>query len=176
MCVSEIDLLGPSGDSISFGVKEDSTRGAVGILNADYMYEAGKTIPKGSLVFTGSYKGNPAYNVVVLYDKNGNIVGGVDEDNVLKAEQIILAHVPENGMLGEVSDGIWIYWIEPDAIPDNLKGQTVRAQLYRVDNALTNEGQRIVSDTLPLRIPGVLEQITLKSNIDEEDNTSYNGR
>ncbi len=176
MCVSEIDLLGPSGDSISFGVKEDSTQGAVGILNADYMYEAGKTIPKGSLVFTGSYKGNPAYNVVVLYDKNGNIVGGVDEDNVLKAEQIILAHVPENGMLGEVSDGIWIYWIEPDAIPDNLKGQTVRAQLYRVDNALTNEGQRIVSDTLPLRIPGVLEQITLKSNIDEEDNTSYNGR
>lgn len=107
-------------------MKEDSTQGAVGILNADYMYEAGKTIPKGSLVFTGSYKGNPAYNVVVLYDKNGNIVGGVDEDNVLKAEQIILAHVPENGMLGEVSDGIWIYWIEPDAIPDNLKGQTVR--------------------------------------------------
>lgn len=172
MCVSEIDLLGPSGDSISFGVKEDSTQGAVGILSADYTYETGKKIPKGSLIFTGSYKGNPAYNVVVLYDKDGNIVGGVDEDNVLKSEQIILAHVPENGLLGEVSDGIWIYWIEPDAIPNDLKGQTVRAQLYRVDHALTNEGQRIVSDTLPLRIPDVLEQITLKSSIDTEDNTS----
>lgn len=172
MCVSEIDLLGPSGDSISFGVKEGSTQGAVGILNADYTYEAGKKIPKGSLIFTGSYKGNPAYNVVVLYDMEGNIVGGVDEDNVLKSEQIILAHVPENGMLGEVSDGIWIYWIEPDAIPNDLKGQTVRAQLYRVDHALTNEGQRIVSDTLPLKIPDELEQITLKSSIDTEDNTS----
>ncbi len=172
MCVSEIDLLGPSGDSISFGVKEGSTQGAVGILNADYTYEAGKKIPKGSLIFTGSYKGNPAYNVVVLYDMEGNIVGGVDEDNVLKSEQIILAHVPENGMLGEVSDGIWIYWIEPDAIPNDLKGQTVRAQLYRVDHALTNEGQRIVSDTFPLKIPDELEQITLKSSIDTEDNTS----
>ncbi len=75
-------------------------------------------------------------------------------------------------MLGEVSDGIWIYWIEPDAIPNDLKGQTVRAQLYRVDHALTNEGQRIVSDTLPLKIPDELEQITLKSSIDTEDNTS----
>lgn len=161
MRVAELDLLGPSGDSISFGVKVDSTQGAVGILHADYTYEPGKIIPKDSLIFTGSYKGNPAYNVVVLYDENGNIVGGAEEDNVLKSEQIILAKVPENGLLGEVSDGIWIYWIEPDKIPNDLKGKTVRAQLYRVDQALTNEGQRLVSDTLPLRIPYTLEQITI---------------
>lgn len=172
MCISEIDLLGPFGDSISFGVKENGTEGAVGILNADYTYEKGKVIPKGSVIFTGSYKGNPAYNVVVLYDAEGNIVGGVDEENVLKSEQIILANVPEKGMLGEVSDGIWIYWIRPEQIPDDLKGKTVRAQLYRVDNALTNEGQRLVSDTLPLRIPDTLERITLKSNVQTADNTS----
>ncbi len=163
MCIAEVDLLGPSGDSISFGVRENDTQGAVGILSEDYTYESGKTIPKDSIVFTGSYKGNPAYNVVVLYDEEGNIVGGVDEENVLKSEQIILANVPENGMLGEVSDGIWIYWIEPDRIPGDLKGKTVRAQLYRVDNALTNEGQRLVSDTMPMRIPDTLERITLKS-------------
>ncbi len=162
--VAELDLLGPSGDSISFGVRENDTQGAVGILSEDYAYEGDKKILAGSLVFTGSYKGNPAYNVVVLYDEKGNIVGGVDEGNVLKAEQIILADVPENGMLGEVSDGIWIYWIEPDQIPDDLKGKNVRAQLYRVDNALTNEGQRLVSDTMPLRIPDTLESITLKNN------------
>ncbi len=164
MSVAEVDLLGPSGDSISFGAKEDSTQGAVGILNTDYTYEKGKKIPKGSLIFTGSYKGNPAYNVVVLYDGEGNVVGGVDENNVLKSEQIILADVPENGMLGEVSDGIWIYWIEPDFIPEDLKGKVVRVQLYRVDHALTNEGQRLVSDTLPLRIPDTLESITLQSS------------
>ena len=169
MRIAEVDLLGPSGDSISFGVRENDAQGAVGILNEAYTYEEGKSIPKDSLVFTGSYKGNPAYNVVVLYDEEGKIIGGVDAENALKAEQIILANVPENGMLGEVSDGIWIYWIEPGQIPDDLRGKTVRAQLYRVDNALTNEGQRLVSDTFPMRIPDVLEQITLKSNAQESE-------
>jgi len=168
MCISEIDLLGPTGDSVSFGVRENDTEGAVGILQADYPYESGggsRVIPAGSLVFTGSYKGNPAYNVVMIYDGDGNVVGGLDADGTVKADQIILANVPENGMLGEVSDGIWIYWIEPEngQLPD-LTGRTVRAQLYRVDNALTNEGQRLVSDTLPLRIPVVLDGITLKGS------------
>ncbi len=168
MHISEIDLLGPTGDSVSFGVRENDTEGAVGILQADYPYESGsgsRVIPAGSLVFTGSYKGNPAYNVVMIYDGDGNVVGGVDADGTVKADQIILANVPENGMLGEVSDGIWIYWIEPEngQLPD-LTGKIVRAQLYRVDNALTNEGQRLVSDTLPLQIPAVLDGITLKGS------------
>lgn len=175
MCVSEIDVLGPTGDSISFGVREEDTSGAVGILKEDYTYEKKpgmepKVIPQGSLVFTGSYKGNPAYNVVVLYDEEGSIVGGVNGDNELTAHQIILARVPEEGMLGEVSNGIWIYWIEPveGEIPD-VSG-SVRAQLYRVNDALTNEGQRLVSDTMPYRIPDRLPQITLRDNpVGEED-------
>ncbi len=169
--ISEIDVLGPSGDNISFGAKPDSIEGAVGILQEDYFYERSgteKKIPAGSLIFTGSYKGNPAYNVAVIYDEEGNIVGGVDSEGTLAAEQIILAKVPENGLLGEVSDGIWIYWIE------SADGQVpaysrVRAQLYRVDNALTNEGQRLVSDTLPLQIPEKLDKIILKHDSETED-------
>ena len=87
----------------------------------------------------------------------------------MQAEQIILAKVPEHGELGEVSDGIWIYWIAPDAqgqIPV-ISGK-VRAQLYRVDDALTNAGQRLVSDTMPLTIPAVLDTITIKGNSDAE--------
>ncbi len=168
--IAEIDLLGPTGDSISFGAEADSTKGAVGILQENYTYSQGEFIPKGSLVFTGSYKGNPDYNVVVIYDEEGNIVGGVDEEGALNAQQIILAKVPENGMLGEVSDGIWIYWIEPDIMPD-LKGKTVRAQLYRVDNALTNEGERLVSDTMPLRIPETLENIILNAGTADNKTT-----
>ena len=106
----------------------------------------------------------------MLYDETGAVVGGVDEEKALNAEQIILANVPENGELGEVSRGTWIYWIKPSEdkpsgdgqIPD-IKGK-VRAQLYRVDNAMTNEGQRLVSDTLPLEMPAQLEGITLKDN------------
>lgn len=79
MTVTELDLLGPAGDNISFGTKADSTAGAVGILGEEYVYEQKgeekKSIPEGSLIFTGSYKGNPAYNVVVLYDEQGNVAG-----------------------------------------------------------------------------------------------------
>lgn len=167
MSVSEIDLLGPAGDNITFGAKENSTEGAVGILQEDYTYAEGKVIPRGSLIFTGSYKGNPAYNMVVLYDEDGNIVGGLNNDGELVAEQIILAKLPDNnGMMGEVSDGIWIYWIE-NGLQAKLEGKKVRAQLYRVDNALTNEGQRVVSDTAALAIPEELPRISLRNDKEE---------
>ena len=137
---------------------------AVGILSSDYVYDkkTGEKIPKGSIVFTGTYKGNPAYNVVVLYDEKGKIVGGVDEEGTLTAHQVILADVPEDGLLGETSDGIWIYWIEPGSgMTTSTLPEKVRAELYRVDNAVTNEGQRLVSDTVFTVLPATLPQITL---------------
>ena len=87
-------------------------------------------------------------------NENGDIVGGTDETGALVAQQIILADVPEHGELGETSDGSWIYWIEPS--PESGFGtlpETVRAELYRVDNATTNEGQRLVSDSFALEMP-----------------------
>ena len=159
--ITELDLLGPTGDSISFGTKADGdTDSAIGLLQSAYEYESGKFIPAGSLVIMGRYKGNPAYNVVLVYDGEGNLVGGTKEDGSTGAEQIILAKVPENGLLGETSDGTWIYWMEPDAdgnVP-KLTG-SIRAELYRVDNALTNEGQRMVSDTMPMPVPAQLGNI-----------------
>lgn len=74
LSVAELDVFGPSGDDVSF---LDANGGAAGILKSDFVYQKAdenldkQFIPKGSLVFTGSYKGNPAYNVVVLYDENG---------------------------------------------------------------------------------------------------------
>ena len=106
------------------------------------------TIPKGSLVFTGSYKGNPAYNVVLLYDEKGNIVGGTDKEGNILADQIILADVPEEGDITNVSNGTWIYWIEPENLENMKLPEKVRVELYRVNDAQTNEGQRLVSDSL----------------------------
>lgn len=163
--MSEFDILGPTGDDITFMSAEDQTP-SIGILKETYVLsEANESqnaseIPAGSLIFTGNYKGNPAYNVVILYDENGNIVGGSDEDGALIANQAILAPDPENAMLGETSSGTWIYWIEPEHF-DKLPA-SVRGELYRVDNALTNEGQRLVSDTLYLDVPAELPTITLK--------------
>lgn len=158
--VTELDVLGVTGDNVDF-VSTNDDQPVIGVLSEAYKYgtESGDVIPEGSIVFTGKYKGNPAYNVVLLYDQDGNIVGGIDADGNLKAQQIILAEVPENGNIQDVSEGTWIYWIElSDGNPlDNIS--KARAELYRVNNALTNEGQRLVSDSLFADIPSELPNI-----------------
>ncbi len=153
--ISELDVLGPTGDNV-----ELLTNG-IGYLEESYSYADGEEIPAGSLVFTGSYKGNPAYNVVLLYDQDGNVVGGTDAEGNLVAQQIILAPDPGNGQLGEVSEGYWVYWIEPDQLENVALPESVRAELYRVDNATTNEGQRLTSDTLMVTLPESLPLIKL---------------
>lgn len=155
--ISELDVLGPTGDNVEL------LENGIGTLESEYKYADGEgdVIPQGSLVFTGSYKGNPAYNVVLLYDQNGEIVGGLDAEGNTVAHQIILAPDPENGLLGDVSEGYWVYWIEPDALEGMTMPETVRAELYRVDEATTNEGQRLTSDTLPVAMPETLPSITL---------------
>ena len=153
--ISELDVLGPTGDDVEL------LENGIGTLAKDYTYADGETIPAGSLVFTGRYKGNPAYNVVLLYDQDGAVVGGLDAEGNTVAHQIILAPDPENGLLGEVSEGYWVYWIEPDALQGMTMPRTVRAELYRVDNATTNEGQRLTSDTLEVAVPATLPAITV---------------
>lgn len=153
--ISELDVLGPTGDDVEL------LENGIGTLAKDYTYADGETIPAGSLIFTGRYKGNPAYNVVLLYDQDGAVVGGLDAEGNTVAHQIILAPDPENGLLGEVSEGYWVYWIEPDALQGMTMPRTVRAELYRVDNATTNEGQRLTSDTLEVAVPATLPAITV---------------
>lgn len=164
IAISELDVLGVTGDNVNFRSAQDGTS-AIGRLASDYQYgetEADK-IPAGSIVFVGSYKGNPAYNVVLLYDQDGNIVGGTNTDGSLKAQQIILADVPETGNIQDVSDGTWIYWIDPQDSAQ-LAGKQVRAELYRVNDAQTNEGQRLVSDSLYVEVPQEMLEIELNGN------------
>lgn len=164
--VGEFDVFGPSGDNVDF---LDAGKGAaIGVLKSDFVYQpAGEGqdklfIPQGSIVFTGSYKGNPAYNAVVLYDGQGNVVGGVDAAGNTVSNQIIMAPEPGNAMLGETSVGSWVYWIEPSDLVDRALPTQVRAELYRVDNAMTNEGQRLVSDSLTMAVPKTLPEIDLR--------------
>lgn len=159
--IKEIEICGPSGDNIEF-MQTGSGQNSIGILTDDYQYgtEATNVIPKGSLIFTGIYKGNPAYNVVILYDINGNIIGSMNDTT--KSGQVIFADVPENGNLGETSDGTWVYYVEPGQWNAAALANTrVRAELYRVDDAKTLEGERITSDTLDITIPETLPDITL---------------
>ena len=76
------------------------------------------------------------------------MVGGKDKDGDTAADQLILAPDPKDGQLGEVSEGSWIYYIEPKDQNDMVeRPEKVQAELYRVQNGETNEGDRLVSDT-----------------------------
>ncbi len=160
--ISELDVLGVTGDNVDFRRTEEGTA-AIGRLSEDYVYGDGTedVIPAGSIVFTGIYKGNPAYNVVMLYDQNGNIVGGRGAGGELNAYQTILAEVPDTGNVRDVAAGTWIYWIQPEDTVDLQSLEKVRAELYRVDNAETNEGQRMVSDSLFEWMPEELPDIQI---------------
>ena len=158
--IAELDVLGVTGDDVEF-VSVDGVP-AIGRLGADYQYgtESFDVIPEGSIVFTGAYKGNPAYNVLILYDGNGAIVGGQAADGSLLAEQIILADIPEKGNITDTADGRWIYWIAPENQGDFTAPAQVRAELYRVNDAQTNAGQRLVSDSLLVDVPASLPTIS----------------
>ena len=166
--IAELDVLGVTGDDVDFRRTAGEDTPVIGRLKEDFSYGGG-VIPAGSLVFTGVYKGNPAYNVVILYDQNGEIVGGVDTDGSLNASQIILADVPDTGQIQDVSDGSWVYWIEPKHMIDLTKLTHVRAELYRVDDASENTGQRLVSDSkfeeMPAQSLDGLPEIQLQSSV-----------
>lgn len=153
--IAELDLLTAAGDNIEIGTMDnDNTfENGIGKLKSDYQYAEGKVIPVGSIVVTGEYRGNPAFNIPLVLNEN-------NENFALKANTILLATLPENAELSEVAKGTWIYWIEPKdqgivttdkgEKVENIEGTSIKAELYRYNKL--NElgapvGQRLVSDT-----------------------------
>lgn len=141
MAVAELDVLGPTSDNVEL-LPEGFGRLAEDFTSSD------ETIPAGSILFYGSYKGDPSYNVVLLQDQDGNTING---------DQLIFAEVPAKGSLGETSDGRWFYWLEDEAQLTDL--QTVQAQLYRVQDAHTMAGQRLTSTSLTMTVPSTIPEI-----------------
>lgn len=157
--IAELDILGPTGDNIEIGTDNGNKvyENGIGRLANDYTYAPGKTIPKGSIIVTGEYKGDPAFNVPLVINEN-------DENFALKAQTILLANLPENSQLGEVAKGTWIYWITPEQEKEagNIKGRKIKAELYRYNKLDSNNapvGQRLVSDTFLVDLPQDLNSL-----------------
>lgn len=169
--VSEITLLGQTGDQVLLDVE------GIGYLDEDYynpLNPAQLLIPGGSLLFTGTYAGNPAYNTVLLWDEAGRIVGGMDSGEIL-SEQYIFAPNPEGGDLTNIASGRWVYYIPAGVLPDSASlPKKVRAELYRVDDALDQTGQRLVSSTPFVDLPSDLGNISIQgeNRSDEEGNNN----
>ena len=150
---AEIGVIGNVGDNI------DLSEENIGKLSKEFKYGQNEedVIPEGSIVFTGGYRGNPIFNAMLLKDKDGNVIEG---------EQIFMAEVPDNGEVGEVSEGTWIYYITPDEYEKlGTLPESVKAELYRVNDAETLDGQRLVSDTLYVNIPESLKEIVFEGGV-----------
>ena len=164
--IAEIDLLRAAGDNIEIGTDNNDQvfKNGIGRLKSDYKYADGKVIPAGSIVVTGEYRGNPAFNVPLVLNEN-------DRNFALKAKSILLATLPENAELSEVAKGTWIYWIEPqdidkvdvgNGLESNLEGASIKAELYRynkLDSTGAPVGQRLVSDTFLFDLPSNLKDL-----------------
>ncbi len=99
----ELDLISPPGDNIEIGVADDNInyKNGLGRLKEDFIYQVDnentdeneeKKIPAGSIIITGEYRGNPAFNVpLVLNEKEEHIAD--------KYNGILMAEVPNNGNL-----------------------------------------------------------------------------
>ena len=86
-------------------------------------------------------------------------MGGTDGSATVE-EQLIFAPDPGTGDLTEISNGHWVYFIRPEHLTATLP-KTVRAELYRVDHAISQKGQRLVSSTISVAVPENLPAIRL---------------
>ncbi len=160
---AEIDLIGPPNDNIDI----DSNN--VGILTEDYCYDVNETdengnftgnttkacIKSGSIIIKGDYTGNPAFNVGLIVSKN-------DSNIIYNGEQLFFAKLNSDGDVYEVANGTWIYALDSEEY-SKMADTEVRAVLYRVDDALSLEGQRVTSTSLSILLPKMedLKQMVL---------------
>jgi hypothetical protein len=178
--IADIELIGTTGDNIEIGFIDATTNtkvNGVGRIDEDYVLQADNTdtleddsviIPKDSIVIIGEYKGNPAFNIPLLIDKNNKTING---------EVALMANVPEDAELGTVASGTWIYWLSKEDF--NRLTDSVKAELYRYDKLVDGApvGQRLVSDTLYTNITATdfnglpLISIANSVNIDNELDT-----
>lgn len=152
---AEIDLVSPPNDNIDI----DSSN--IGVLTQDYCYDVNETdedgnftgettkacISAGNIIIKGNYTGNPAFNV-------GLIVDSLDDSIIYDGEQLFFAKLNSEGDVYDVADGTWIYAVTSLEY-ENMAGTSVRAVLYRVDDALSLEGQRVTSTSLGILLPRV---------------------
>lgn len=132
---AEIDVIAPPGDNV------EMSNDTIGILKDPYKYLNSKgeevEIAAGSVVFKGDYRGNPAFNAMLLVDAE-------DDQKFYEGDNFLFAKLNSNAEVAEIAQGYWFFVVTPEQY-ESMKGKSIRAELYRVNDAETNEGQRLTS-------------------------------
>lgn len=168
VALEDIHLLDYPGDNIAF------TEGAsIGVLGQDYTYETtdGKeTIPEGTIVITGSYRGDPLYNSVRVVGKMQSMQPGSSaaptvSEQTLEGETLLFAEIPEDGAVSTISDGFFLFipkdqetfkQVNEDHEDNHGAGNKViielKAQMWRSTN-IEGTDYRLTSDTVFISVP-----------------------
>lgn len=132
---AEIDVIAPPGDNV------EMSNDTIGVLKDPYKYLNSKgeevEIAAGSVVFKGDYRGNPAFNAMLLVDAE-------DDQKFYEGDNFLFAKLNSNAEVAEIAQGYWFFVVTPEQY-ESMKGKSIRAELYRVNDAETNEGQRLTS-------------------------------
>lgn len=168
-----IEFISYPGDNIAF-----TANAAVGVLEEDYRYGEGdgQVIAAGTLIVTGTYRGDPVYNTLRIVGKYPYVNPQTDEESVAErpvdGKAIFFAEVPEDGEVSDISDGIFIFvpteqhdvvWesIQTDCGAATLLPAEIKAELYRTDQAESAESKRLTSNTMWIGTPGGAELPTI---------------
>ena len=149
-----VELLDYPGDRVDF--YEGAT---VGVLKQEY---AG--IPAGTLVILGTYRGNPAYNLVQIearYNTTPEAGAVTSVERNMNGELYLLAEVPKDGAVSDTSDGFFIFVpdMEKEKELNKASGVTdtypieIRAVFYRTDEPGSADSARVTSQTLWISFP-----------------------
>lgn len=169
VALEDVQLLSYPGDNVAF------TEGAsIGVLEKDYTYEVSggksETIKAGTVIITGSYRGDPLYNSVRVQAKVQTMKPGSSElpevtERTLSGQTILFAEIPEDGEVSTISDGFFLFipkdqeafkQVNEDHGDNYSAGNQVmialQAQMWRAEDIKGNN-LRMTSDTLFISVP-----------------------
>lgn len=158
--------IGYVGDNIAFYPQVSA-----GKLKQEYRYGDGENdvIPSGTLLITGTYRGNPLYNTILIKGRftADHLDTGVQTstERALDGVTLLFAEIPEDGAVSTISDGFFVFIpdVQKEAELQNkefssceiqsLLPSQIKAELYRTDTVDSAENKRLTSDTVWIPSP-----------------------
>lgn len=171
LSTDSIGLISYAGDDVAF--LEDGT---MGLLAQDYTYdtmEGTETIPAGTLVILGTYRGDPVYNTLMVEGRFTGVTTGEDgsleeapvTERPVDGYALLFAEVPATGPVSDISDGFFLFvpnvqreaelqGTASDCDTTNLLPSQIRLALYRTDDPADPSSKRLTAQTLWIYSPG----------------------
>ena len=148
----------------------------MGLLAQDYTYdtmEGTETIPAGTLVILGTYRGDPVYNTLMVEGRFTGVTTGEDgsleeapvTERPVDGYALLFAEVPATGPVSDISDGFFLFvpnvqreaelqGTASDCDTTNLLPSQIRLALYRTDDPADPSSKRLTAQTLWIYSPG----------------------